>query len=129
MSIFDTIKAVSPLANGAMSLVAMFYPAAAPIIRLIEGFEPAVFAAMPAIQSAVANGQQALTAAQDASPQFKDLVDRLWTHMPTTEKPMLVDKENITRVLAGVPAMSPDEEAEWMDRFTPMSSKDSRFGG
>lgn len=129
MTVFDTIRAVSPLANGALTLISIFYPAAAPIVSLIERFEPAVIAALPAIQAAVGSGQQALDAAQAASPDFKNLVDRLWTHMPTTEKPVPVDKENITRALAGFSPMTPDEEAEWMDRFTPMSSKDSRFGG
>lgn len=107
-----------------LALLSFFYPPAAPLVTLLLKYGPALAAAIPAIQAAVANGESAFEAAKAASPDFAHLVNGLIPHVqgdPTAAHP-----ENIARLLGGFPRMTPSEEQAWMDRFTP--SDDSRSG-
>lgn len=118
----------STLISLGLSVLPLIYPPAAPIAAIIVKFMPAIIAAIPAIKQAVADGESAFEAAKTASPDFSDFVGHISPHVGSAISTTAAHPENIARIFAGLPHMTPDEERQWMDSTTAHVN-DPRMGG
>lgn len=118
---FSSIDAVSIL-HGVLGVVSFAFPAAAPVISIIEKAAPYIIAAKPLISAAIKEGPGAFAAAKEAAPQLADAIKSLASHVMATGKfgasPGVV-VENVARAVFGHQQMTAEEEKRWMDNATP----------
>lgn len=124
------IKAVidSPL----LSLLGRFVPQAGLVINFVRAHEGVIVAAVPVAQAAVEEGASVFEAAKAKAPKFADAVTNLIRLLPSANvvSNSEVHVENISRNLAGIPRLTPDEEMAWLDRAAPgndPSQENSKF--
>ncbi len=109
---------VASVASGALSLVALAYPPAAPAIAIVTKVLPWVIAAAPVVKAAVKEGAPALEAAQKAAPELTQAIRELAAHLPSAATSQEAHTENVARQIFGFRHMTAAEEREWMDRST-----------
>ncbi len=120
------------LGSPLIGLISMFAPQAAPIITILQRFAPAIGAGADLVQAAVKEGLPAFEAAKAQAPELAAAAEKLFEQFKANLPAGLADLhlENITRMLAGVHRMTPEEEKVWMDRATPgndPSQENSKF--
>ena len=138
----NTDEVISGVANTALGILDFVFPAAGPIISIAKTAVPAIIAAAPFVKKAFNDGVSAIEAADKASPGLGGmLVDMLHhgqvasapagnaAHHTAHAAPHPVHVENFARSVFGLPRMTNEEEANWMDRATPLTDQDSRYGG
>ena len=123
------------LVEGAARAFSRTHPAFANLVELAIKHEDQLEKLGPIITAAAKEGPGAFAAAQEHAPELaqaiKDFAHSLPGSAPTAaaaQAQLTKSTENVTRDLFHLPHMSPEDEREWMDRFTP-ASQDSRFGG
>lgn len=111
--------ALLSLGSGALDLVAMFYPPAAPIIGLIKKAAPYIAAAIPLVEAGIKEGPGAFAAVKEAAPELSKIIEDLANKARDIGKGFgLTDEghiENIARTLFKLPRMTPEEELHWMN--------------
>lgn len=122
----------SILGSPLLGLVSMFAPQAAPVIALLQRFAPAIGAGVDVVQAAIKEGVPAFEAAKAQAPELAAAAEALFEQFKTrmVTVPADLHLENITRMLANVHPMTPEEEKIWMDRATPgndPSQENSKF--
>ncbi len=119
----------SGVLDGLLALAAFAFPAAGPAISIIKMAAPYIIAAAPVIKAAVTEGIPAFEAAKAAAPELTRAIKDFAAMIPTASHPDL-HLENVSRVIFGIPHMTPEEEKAWMDRATPgndPSQENSKF--
>ncbi len=125
---------ISALINSPLlSLVGALVPQAAPIIAIVQRFAPVITEAAPVLQAVIKEGGSAFAAAKEQAPEIVTAVTNLFHNLPANYRAALgatpaIMKENITRQLIGVHAMTSDEERDWLDHALPQGHDDSRTG-
>lgn len=113
---------------GALHMLAMFYPKAAPIVAAIEKYKDAA----PIITNLIKEGPSAFAAAKEKAPGLAIAIEQfVHAHISTGAKSESATAakavENATRSVFGLGRMTQEEEMAWMNRANPISD-DSRSG-
>jgi hypothetical protein len=122
MSILEDLGGTSGLLTGALGIISLVYPPAAPIIAIIERVAPYVIAAAPLVEAGIKEGPGAFAAVKAAAPDLTQAISDLASHVFASGKfgstPEGV-QENVARAIFGHPLMTHDQEMKWMANATP----------
>lgn len=113
--------------QGALGLISIFYPPAAPVIAIIEQAAPYIIAAKPLITAAIAEGPGAFAAAKAQAPELAKAISDLAAQAASLGKSFGATPEghveNVARAIFGQRQLSFEDELSWMDKTTELSSK------
>jgi hypothetical protein len=116
----DTSTIVEGAAEVALSVVVLFFPETAPFLAIAKEAIPAIIAARPYIEEAVAKGESAFAAA-DKVAGLGDKIRALAGVLPSVEGSPFQHLDLVTIVGAGiaVPGWTLEETQKWLDNAAP----------